>query len=585
MNRIGVVTFIRCHHQSKRDTSQRRCSLVTRPSMCRAVLRTSIALPSSRPRAVGHNSHSLTGIDPSPPRARHTKAGKRRDPPPHASRHSKGGRGGAVRQGTRGSAAHASARVRKHRGEGRPVARLLETLRGGHAQPALAHVARRAAASAAALTRRERLGRRADERLPQPAAAAAAAEARVGGELLDLVVEPAARLGRAGLVAPPSDRVCRLAHRIVPRARRAAGQRLRAAVALPRRLQPEVRVDDGGERGVRRRRVPQPRAADVAPVGAVGAHAVDAVAPRVDQPVRREAADRAARVGADDLRVVQLVVRRVVLLQQAARVAAARVRRVERAVLRDAHLHRLRRARHAERLVVGRVGGEAAEVRRDAHLREQPDVRLVPRLPPQPAAVRRVEVERDRRRLLRQMLDRECHAVVIRCLRRRVAARGAGRLGVGRQVGQRVGLDDHRDRQPRVVRAEQRGERLHVLLLVLGEPLRAVALPRVVAPAARRVAVAADLAVGRLRVAVAVGQVVENEDDERRRRLGGRVGEDPLERVGAVAVQLRLPVDPVGRGERRGAKQRRTRLAARRLDGALQLLHVGGVDVQRVRRE
>mmetsp|Transcript_50117 Transcript_50117/g.139058 ORF Transcript_50117/g.139058 Transcript_50117/m.139058 type:complete len:237 (+) Transcript_50117:178-888(+) len=148
---------------------------------------------------------------------------------------------------------------------------------------------------------------------------------RVRRELLDLVVEPLPGLWRARLPVPGADAVFRGAVCVEARALLSARQHLRATVRLPRRLQPEVGVDDLRVRRLRRREEAHARAADVAPIRALGALVRHAVAPGVHDHVRLEAGD-ALRHGLPQVqRIVVLVLRRVPLLCEAARVVATRV--------------------------------------------------------------------------------------------------------------------------------------------------------------------------------------------------------------------------------------------------------------------
>ena len=88
------------------------------------------------------------------------------------------------------------------------------------------------------------------------------------------------------------------------------------------------------------------------------------------------------------------------------------------------------------------------------------------------------------------------------------------------------------------------------------------------------VGVAADLAVGGLGVAVAVGQVVVDDDHQVRRRVRRGVLEDALERLGRVAADLVLLVDPVGGGDLAHRLHRLLGGTARRRDRRVELLLV-----------
>jgi len=220
------------------------------------------------------------------------------------------------------------------------------------------------------------------------------------------------------------------------------------------------------------------------------------------------------------LHVIQLVVRRVELAQQIARVITAPVPAVTSTPLakRDSlHIGE----RHggtglSEALVIGDVSCEAAQpaggaasARRIGRLAEAAHERgeSVGALgPSKPSSVAGIEVEGCVRCLRVQRLQCVVEALDVRGLRGGVAA--ARLVEVGCHIRQRVGLEDD-DRGHLCMRLEHRGEGIDVLGLVLGEPDPARGLARVVvACGAVLVVLAAHLAVGRERVAIAIGKVI-----------------------------------------------------------------------------
>mmetsp|Transcript_30803 Transcript_30803/g.93205 ORF Transcript_30803/g.93205 Transcript_30803/m.93205 type:complete len:461 (-) Transcript_30803:253-1635(-) len=362
---------------------------------------------------------------------------------------------------------------------------------------------------------------------------------RVRREHLDLVVKPGPGFRRPRLAGPRAEAVRGAAVRVEARALRAVGQGLCAAVRLARRLQPEIRVDDLGVGGGRGGDEAHARAADVAPIGAVGALVGHAVAPGVDDDVRLEAGDALRHRLPQVHGVVVLVLGWVPLSCQAARVVATLVvgmRVVEAPVVLGAHL--------PERLVAGHVRREAPQVRCHAQVLDGlHEVQHVV-LPPEPAAVARVEVHGDVGRVIPDGLHGVGDALLVRGDRGRVPAPRVG--PVRRQVRQAVGLDDQDDGHEPVVLAQHGHNLVDVLGLILADPVGAGARRGVVAPAVLEVR-ATNLPVGGLGVAVAIREVIDDERDELRRGLFGGVGEDALHRLAAFALDLGLGVEPISR--------------------------------------
>mmetsp|Transcript_6801 Transcript_6801/g.16235 ORF Transcript_6801/g.16235 Transcript_6801/m.16235 type:complete len:345 (-) Transcript_6801:16-1050(-) len=286
-----------------------------------------------------------------------------------------------------------------------------------------------------------------------------------------------------------------------------------------------------------------------------------------------ERGHRGGHCGLQDAHVVHLVVRAVVLAEEVARVGAARV-----VLVRALDAVRVARALGSDGLVVRYVSGEATEVGLDAQVLHERHERRVAVLPPEPATVGRVHIQRARGARGLQCLDGVRDAGLVGAGRVR-----AVRVGhVGGHVGERVRLDDEHDWDLALEVGENGGEWVDVVVVILFEAV--VACPRVGIVVACPVIViyAADFTVRRLGLAIAIGQVVHDESDERRGRLGGSVGEDTLHRRGAIAQDLALHVDPVRRRHVQHRRERRLHSAAGRIDGTLQLSLVRRVHVERI---
>mmetsp|Transcript_52143 Transcript_52143/g.153915 ORF Transcript_52143/g.153915 Transcript_52143/m.153915 type:complete len:487 (-) Transcript_52143:221-1681(-) len=356
---------------------------------------------------------------------------------------------------------------------------------------------------------------------------ALAAEGGVLRELLDLVVVPLTGLGGARLARAGAEGVGGPTHLVTVDAG-AGGGVARAAVGLARRLDPEERVDDGRDGCVRRGQVARALAARVAPVRATRARVGHAVAPGVDDVVGGELGDGALQLLCEGLHVVVFILAIVVLGDEPARVRAAAA-----AASGAVGVHVLvkggRGTRRAEGLVVGDVGGEATDETIDLEQLHEGRECLRVVGPAKPAAVRRVHVQRGRRRERSQLVDGVGDAFVVRGARRGVAALGV--VVVRHEVGQRVGLHDQHHRHLALVLGQHGRDRVDKVALILLEPRRALTRRRAVAVAGGVVG-AADLADGVEGVAVAVGQVVHHDRHQRCGRLLGGVGEHAVERVG-----------------------------------------------------
>mmetsp|Transcript_50468 Transcript_50468/g.150945 ORF Transcript_50468/g.150945 Transcript_50468/m.150945 type:complete len:262 (+) Transcript_50468:1428-2213(+) len=244
-------------------------------------------------------------------------------------------------------------------------------------------------------------------------------------------------------------------------------------------------------------------------------------------------------------RVVQLVVSKVPLAEQAAGVGAARIAAVlaVHAVAVAEALVGAPGALDAEGLVVCHVCRKAPDlVKRQGHALEHLHEALQIVLPPQPSAVSRIEVDGHGGSLRGDLLNRILHALLVCRLRCHVATVGVG--DVRGQVSQAIRLHDKGNRQAALICREHRDKGIHVARLVLLDAIRAVPGSHVVARAVGILA-AADLPIRSLRVTVAVRQVIEHQNDELRRRLGRSVLEDALNCCGCLTPDLDLPVDPV----------------------------------------
>ena len=339
---------------------------------------------------------------------------------------------------------------------------------------------------------------------------------RFGDEGLEVLLEPRPRLGR-GLV-----RVRERARRVV-----AGRGRVGRAVGLAAGLDPHDRVDERAGRARRRARA-EPGALDVAPVAPLVADVLHAGPALVDDELRGEA--RGGEHRPERLDVQQLVVVRVALRDRVRR------RRLERVVVRDVW-----RAHGMSVALRGRAGGgrEGARTGREAadergrvraleHLREELRGGLDVRGPAEPARVAgvHVHVRADRGELLERVRDAR--------LVRRLGVRALRHVQVRDEVRERVGLDD-RD-----------GAHVRVLLDLRDDLVDVVEVLRL--PAVRD----AELAVGRLGGAVAVGEVVHDELDELL-VAGAALERARVREVRAEVGHLRDTVEPGERGDVRDA--------------------------------
>mmetsp|Transcript_74250 Transcript_74250/g.197261 ORF Transcript_74250/g.197261 Transcript_74250/m.197261 type:complete len:268 (+) Transcript_74250:620-1423(+) len=205
------------------------------------------------------------------------------------------------------------------------------------------------------------------------------------------------------------------------------------------------------------------------------------------------------------------------------------------------------RAERPQGLVVRHVGCKPAHLL-DGQLHPPQELHEVHQvvLPAEPSSVRRVQVDGDLGCLCGEQLDGVLDSLCVGLDRRLPAA--ARVIGVGGQVWQAVRLHDHHDGDLTGVLCEDLGKGIRVGLLVLFKTRVAIRLVGVVTPAVWQV-LAADLAVGGLGVAVPVRQVVPDEGHQLGGSLGRGVREDALQSPHARPADLRLDVDPVGRGD------------------------------------
>mmetsp|Transcript_65862 Transcript_65862/g.132285 ORF Transcript_65862/g.132285 Transcript_65862/m.132285 type:complete len:270 (-) Transcript_65862:783-1592(-) len=250
---------------------------------------------------------------------------------------------------------------------------------------------------------------------PRCRSTSASTQLSVLGQLLHLVVEPMAGLRRARLARPRAQRVGGGAIPVEAWAEAARGQLLGATVGLAGGLEPEVGVDDPRRRGSRRGGHARTRAADVAPVLAGRAHGGLAVPARVDDHVRLHAQDRAGR-HRQLLCIVELVVPRAPVPRQAARVGATdllSVPAVEAVAVAVAGVG-LVWAERPQRLVVGHVGCEAPHLAHgQVHPFQHPHEVHEVVLPTEPAAVGRIQIDGDLRRLRGELLDGVLDAILV----------------------------------------------------------------------------------------------------------------------------------------------------------------------------
>mmetsp|Transcript_8149 Transcript_8149/g.25135 ORF Transcript_8149/g.25135 Transcript_8149/m.25135 type:complete len:724 (-) Transcript_8149:776-2947(-) len=333
----------------------------------------------------------------------------------------------------------------------------------------------------------------------------ASALRELSGERFHLVEEPLAGLRRVRLVALGPDGIDRRAAFVVARAGAVgdelvglAREGLSAAVRLAGGLEPEVSVDDVGVERLAGGPLADENVSRVAPRGAVGPGGGVAVAAGVDDEVWLEAGNGVPEGGREELGVVVLVVGLVPLVEEAAWVVAARVvsagGRVGEAV-------DVVGARLTEVLVVGDVGRKAAQVVLNAQVGDGSHEGVEVGIPAEPAAVCGVEVEGDLVGVLGDLLDGVCDALGVGVLGSLVAAVGVVRIG--REVWERVRLDDNSNRDNTVELAEDSDVRVYVGCLVLLDALGTVSRVVVVAGAVAIVS-AADLPARGVGVAVAV---------------------------------------------------------------------------------
>mmetsp|Transcript_118681 Transcript_118681/g.361021 ORF Transcript_118681/g.361021 Transcript_118681/m.361021 type:complete len:279 (+) Transcript_118681:498-1334(+) len=199
-------------------------------------------------------------------------------------------------------------------------------------------------------------------------------------------------------------------------------------------------------------------------------------------------------------------------------------------------------AAHAQRLVLGHISREATDVfHRQAHIAQDLEEILNVVAPAQPSAMRGINVYLHLRNLLHQLVQGVLEADPVSSHGGGIPAMRVPR--VRGQVRQAVRLQDDDDRHVIRVFLQHLHERVHVILLVLLNALRAIALVVVVAMAV--LLGAADLTDGCLCIAVTVGHVVPDQSDQRHRVLLLCVLQDALDALRGVAVDLVLFVDPI----------------------------------------
>mmetsp|Transcript_119520 Transcript_119520/g.333453 ORF Transcript_119520/g.333453 Transcript_119520/m.333453 type:complete len:402 (-) Transcript_119520:263-1468(-) len=366
-------------------------------------------------------------------------------------------------------------------------------------------------------------------------------------ELLHLVVVPMPRLWRAWLVCPRAQRVAGATHVVEAGALAAVGQCLAAAVRFPWRLQPEVRVDEGLVGHVGGRLHSRSRAAGVAPIAAVRTVVHHTVSASVDDHMRVHAEHVVCR-GNQTRRVVQFVVAEVPFRGKPARIVAAwmvPVLTIEAEAVAEA-LVRAPGALDAQGLVVCHVGGKTPDLW-DIHGSEDVHEGLHAVLPAQPAAVGGIEVDRHRRTLLSELVQRILDAILVCRLSGRAPAVRVG--DVGREVRQAVRLHHDHDGHFVLVLLQHLHERVDVVLHVLPEPFLALAGGLVVALPIGQL-LTANLTIGGVRLAIPVWQVVPHKDAKLRCCLRCGVFQNALEAPVVIRstclLYLCLHIDPIG---------------------------------------
>ena len=113
----------------------------------------------------------------------------------------------------------------------------------------------------------------------------------IGGQLLDLVVEPLTCFGCTRLIRSRADAVHGGTILVKSRARASIRQCLSATIRLTWSLQPEVGINDSWPRSFRSGDKTDPSTSDVAPVSAVRTHACNTIATSVNDHVGLKATD------------------------------------------------------------------------------------------------------------------------------------------------------------------------------------------------------------------------------------------------------------------------------------------------------
>mmetsp|Transcript_61174 Transcript_61174/g.164574 ORF Transcript_61174/g.164574 Transcript_61174/m.164574 type:complete len:275 (-) Transcript_61174:544-1368(-) len=255
--------------------------------------------------------------------------------------------------------------------------------------------------------------------------------------------------------------------------------------------------------------------------------------------MRHEAGDALAHGLPQVQSVVVLVLRRIPLLNEAARVHATSmlwVGAVQAEVVRRAH--------DTQGLVPCDVRGETAQVRRHIQAANGGHIVLHVALPAQPPSMSGIEVDGRARGCLRDSLHSIADATTVRGHGRGAAATRV-RLVCG-QVRQRVRLDDKHDRHETLEMPQNTGDLVDVLRAVLIEACRAIPSFDVVTTAIFLVC-AADLAIRGLRVTIAIRKVVHDEHHQLRRALAGCILQDALHGIAAFSQDLRFAVKPKSR--------------------------------------
>mmetsp|Transcript_47187 Transcript_47187/g.88271 ORF Transcript_47187/g.88271 Transcript_47187/m.88271 type:complete len:242 (+) Transcript_47187:784-1509(+) len=238
--------------------------------------------------------------------------------------------------------------------------------------------------------------------------------------------------------------------------------------------------------------------------------------------------------------ILELVMGGIPLAGQATCVSAARVFRmgiVQAVVIGRAHL--------AHVLIAGHVAGKTAQKLGHTKAFDCPHIVLHVVLPAQPATMASIEINCCRWVCFRQSLHGIPHSFLVCALGSFIPA---PRVTLIRgQVGQRIRLDDKHNWHLTGILRQNLCNLVDIFRCVLPQTFtaRAITNGQVITTPILLVA-AAKFTIGCLRMAVAVGQVIHDEDHQLRLWLGCSILQNALHTVRAAAEDLVPLVQPVG---------------------------------------